>query len=147
MTAEATPVIPPPAPVPVPPTKFDPERTEFWLSSTSMTGTITAAFLSSKSPAVPWISLGTLVLTVTTYAILRTPLAALDKPGVKTRAFWGAVAIVVSSVATAISDADIPGLPPGITKAASMVVAALTAIGYNAIRYRAKNALMARGTT
>jgi hypothetical protein len=116
-------------------------RSETWLSALTSVG----AALSAYGPLAGgtnrqievWASMGALVLTVATQTLTRTALVA-DHPGWKTKAFWGSVAMVVASVALAISEANIPGLPPGITKSAAVGVAALTAAGYSGWRYRAK---------
>ena len=61
-----------------------------------------------------------------------------EHPGWKTRAFWGSIASIVGSMALAVSEADIPGLPVGLTKAASMTAATVISAGYTVSRYTAK---------
>lgn len=115
------------------------KASETWLSLITAVGAIVTAYTSSIEGAARWVALGVCVLLAAVYALFRTPLVNREgRPGVTTRAFWGALLGVVASVATAIGEAQIAGLPPQITQAASMVAGALVAAGYNVWRYRRK---------
>ena len=121
----------------IPPTKPEIERSELWVTLIGAIGSALSAMVAKSGSASIWVSFATLVATAATYAIMRTPIA-INPPGWKTPAFWGALATVAVSVTVAISEANIPGLPVGLTKIASIITAALTAAGYTAIRYSAK---------
>lgn len=83
------------------------------------------------------ISLIALAITVGTYTVFKTDLPSI-KPGWTSKPFWSAVVIVIGSVALAISETTIAGVPPGVTKAAGIIAAAVTAAGYTLLRFSAK---------
>jgi hypothetical protein len=113
-------------------------RSETWVSTLTSVGAVLSMAVSGKNEEIAmWASLGALVLTGVTQTLTRTALVS-DHPGWKTKAFWGSIATVAASVALAVSEANIPGLPPGITKIAAVVVAGLTAAGYSGWRWRYK---------
>jgi hypothetical protein len=120
--------------------KSEINRSESWVTTLSVVGSILTA-ITATSPAgshtMTILSVISALFTVVVYSMMRTPLAT-DHPGWKTKAFWGSILTVMASVALAITDIDIPGLPPGATKVASIISSVLTALGYTAIRYQAK---------
>ncbi len=79
------------------------------------------------------------ILSAGVFAIFKTPLVA-KRPGWKTKVFWTSVLTVIGSVALAVSELDIPGLPDGITRIASMITAGLSAAGYTVYRRQIKEA-------
>ena len=113
-------------------------KTEAWMSSIASLGALLTAYVSHIEGAATWVALGLCVLLTGVFAYFRTPLAAKDKPGVKTKTFWTAIVVIVASVATAVSEADIAGIPAQVTQIAGMVSAAVMALGYNIWRYRKK---------
>jgi len=119
--------------------KPDLERSEAWLSALSGVGALVAAYTARIEGAATWVALGVCVVLTAVYAFFRTPLAAEDRPGVRTKAFWTSIIVVLASVATAISEAAIAGIPPKVTQAAGMIAAAAVAMGYNVWRYKAKS--------
>jgi len=125
-----------------PPSKPEVTRSELWITVIGALGSALSAMVARSGSASIWVSFGTMVGTVAVYAIMRTPIAT-TRPGWKTPAFWASLATVLVSVTLAISEANIPGLPIGLTKIASIITAALTAAGYTAIRYSAKKNVVA----
>jgi FtsH-binding integral membrane protein len=121
----------------VPALKAEAAKSESWIVIITAMGALLSALTASHADAGKWISFGVTLATVLVYAVMRTPLAS-EKPGWKTKSFWASIAVVLASVATAVTEAEIPGLPPGVTKIASVIVAMLAALGYTAIRVSAK---------
>jgi len=113
------------------------KRSEAWLSLVTMVGVFASAMVGNNSTAMMSVSVAVLALTVGVFAIFKTDLPSV-KPGIKTKAFWSSVVTVVGSIALALSEADIAGLPSGVTKLASILSALVAAGGYTVIRYRAK---------
>lgn len=101
-------------------------------------GAVLTAYLSHIDGAATWIALGVCVFLTAAHAFRSTALAAPGGPGIKTKAFWSAVVVVVASVATAIAETDIAGIPAKVTQAAGLVAAAATAFGYRIWRYGKK---------
>lgn len=122
------------------PIKADTQKSEFWISVISTVGSLLSASLAKTPGAATWINFGALVVTIVAYVLMRTPIVAPSGPGWKSKSFWLAVPVLLLSIAVGISEANIPGLPPGVTQVASAFAIALTGAGYTAIRYRAKNA-------
>lgn len=119
--------------------KPDLERSEAWLSTLSGLGALVAAYTAHIEGSATWVAVGVCTVLAAVYAFFRTPLAAKDRPGVKTKAFWTSIIVVLASVATAISEADIAGVPAKVTQLAGMIGAAAVAMGYNVWRYRTKS--------
>jgi len=118
-------------------TKGDLGKTEFWLSLVTVATALTAAYGKGSSSGTWIVSLISVVLTAGSYAALRTGIVA-GTTGWKTKAFWGSMLTVVASCAAAVTNTEIPGLPEGTTKVASVISAALMAAGYTAIRAKEK---------
>jgi uncharacterized membrane-anchored protein len=113
------------------------QKSEMWLAVITSLGTLGAGFAMNSNT----VTVITLLLTAGTYAFFRTDLAA-TKPGWKTKAFWGALLSVVGSIALALSQANLPFLPPNVTKVAAMIAAGIASGGYTIYRYTVK-----KGTT
>ncbi len=113
-------------------------QSEAWLSAITGAGALATAYLSHITGAATWVALGLCVLLTGVFAFFKTPLAAKDKPGVKTKTFWTAVIVILASIATAVSEADIGGIPARVTQIAGMASSAAMALGYNIWRYRKK---------
>lgn len=113
-------------------------RTESWLSLITALGAVLTAHFSHIEGAASKIAAGVCVLLAAVYAIAHTPLTSSNRPGIKTKAFWGSIVVVLGSMAAALSEVSIEGLSPKITQAAALVVACVTAAGYNVWRYTAK---------
>jgi hypothetical protein len=113
------------------------ERSETWLTLITALGAMATAMVGQHPGSVTLVSAFVLVLSVGVYAFYKTDLPS-RKSGVKTKAFWASIATVVGSVALALSEADLPGLPAGVTKYAALISTLLTAAGYTIIRYNAK---------
>lgn len=111
-------------------------KSELWVNLLAGLGAALPAMFGNNTP--PWVTLGLLVLMTVVYTASRTPLVA-DKPGWKTKEFWISIAVIVATVAVAVAEAKIPGLPEGISKGASIIVAVCTAMGYTAVRLKIKN--------
>lgn len=114
------------------------KKSEAWLSTITGVGALLTAYVSQVEGAPMWVALGVCLVLTATYAFFRTPLAGTDSPGLKTKAFWTGVVVILASVATALSEADIAGIPAKVTQVAAMVSAAAVALGYNVLRYKAK---------
>lgn len=116
------------------PTNTDPKpelaKSESWVTIVAVLGAIAPLVGSNASKIITVISL---VISAGAYAFFHTSLPS-EKPGWKTPAFWTAVATIVGSVALALTQADLPFLPVGVTKVASVIVAAVTAAGYTIYR-------------
>ena len=116
--------------------KPDVQKSEAWTSIMAALGIIGAS-LSVTSTAGKIFVFGNLVITVGVYAYFHTSLPSM-RPGWKTKAFIGAAISIVGSVALALSEANFPFLPAGVTKYAAIVSAAITAAGYTIYRYQTK---------
>ena len=79
----------------------------------------------------------TVLFTSFVYALFRTPLVS-EHPGWRTKAFWGSIISIGGSMALALSEAEIPGLPPGVTRVASLAASSVVAAGYTVSRFTAK---------
>lgn len=115
-------------------------KSEVWLSAISSIGALATAYVSHLENAATWVALAVCLLLTGVYAFFHTPLAAKDRPGVKTKAFWTSVVVVVGSVVTALAESDVAGVPARITQIAGMISAGLTAVGYHVWRYTKKSA-------
>lgn len=113
---------------------------EFWLSLIT-TGLSVAVIMLKDGQAIAWASGIAAVLAAGVYALFQTKLPS-ENPGWKSKAFWGAVISVVGSMAVAVADLAIPGLPDGVTQIAAMIGAAVSAGGYTI--YRRQNKLATR---
>jgi len=113
------------------------ERSETWMALVASFGALASATVGSHSTAQTIVSVAVLVLTVGIYAYYKTDLPSKHS-GVKTKAFWVSMATVVGSVALALSEADMLGLGPNVTKYAALVSTLLSAAGYTVIRYNTK---------
>ena len=113
-------------------------KTEAWMSSIASLGVLLTAYVSHIEGAPTWVALGVCVLLTGIFAFFKTPLAAKDKPGVKTKTFWTAIVVIVASIATAVSEIDIAGIPAKVTQVAGMIASAAMALGYNIWRYKRK---------
>lgn len=122
--------------------KPDVQKSEFWMALVTIVGTLGASFATTGMVGKIF-ALAGLVLTAGVYAYFRTPLPS-EKPGWKTTAFLGAVLSIIASVAVAISEADLPFLPPGVTKVAAVVSAAIVSAGYSVYRFRVKRAVITK---
>lgn len=122
--------------------KPDVQKSEFWAALVTIVGTLGASY-STTTTVGKIFAVGGLILTVGVYAYFRTPLPS-EKPGWKTPAFLGAVLSIIASVALAISETDLGFLPPGVTKVAAVVSAAVASAGYSVYRYKAKRAAITK---
>jgi drug/metabolite transporter (DMT)-like permease len=116
------------------PRKANVARSEFQLSLVTILGTVLT--LVSREPTTTT-ALVSVILTAGAYAIFQTDIVS-KKPGWKTIPFWTSLLTVLASIALAISEANIPGLPEGVTRLAAVLAAALTSAGYTAYRYKVK---------
>jgi heme O synthase-like polyprenyltransferase len=130
---------PTPREIPVlPPTKNSTETTELWTSLATFLMTVVVTLTGTvKGSGSVIATIFSLVVMAGTYAFMNTPLAA-KRVGWKTPMFWSSVMTIVGSIALAFTEADIPGLPPGVTKISSIVAAGVAASGYNVYRYTHK---------
>lgn len=119
-------------------TKSIVQKSEAWLSAIAAGGALMTAYLSHIEGAATWIAVGVCLLLAGTYAFFRTPLAAPGAPGIKTRTFWTSIMVVVTSIAGALAEVNIAGVPAKVTQAAGVVSAALVAFGYTLWRYKKK---------
>ena len=110
-------------------------KTELWVNLLAGLGAVLPAVLDQTT--APWVSLVLVVLMTVVYTAARTPLVA-NKPGWKTKEFWISLAVILVSAALAVAEAKIPGLPEGVSKGASIIVAVCTAMGYTAVRLKVK---------
>lgn len=119
-------------------TKSVTAKSEALLSAVAGAGAVLTAYTSHIECAATWVALGTCLALTAIYAFFRTPLAAKDKPGVKTKPFWASIVVVVASIAAAVAETDIAGVSPKVTQIAGMISAAAVALGYNVWRYKRK---------
>lgn len=112
-------------------------RTENILTAIAGVGAAISAMTAEVQGAATWVALGVCVAMTGTFAFFKTSLPA-GVSGIHTRAFWISLLTILASVATAISEADIPGLPKGVTKIATTVSSLLIAFGYHVWRYTEK---------
>lgn len=119
---------------------------EFWLSLITTLMAVVMVLLKDHTRALAITSGVAAILSAGVFAFYRTPLLS-EKPGWKTPMFWGSIATVIGSMAAAVSEFELSFLPKGVTQAASMIVAGLTAAGYTIYRNRLKIAFMARRLT
>lgn len=123
------------------PVKAEITRTEFIISAITAIG---GALSAVETPN--WvISLLAIVATTLGYVLRRTDFA-VNPPGWKTARFWTSLAVIVGAVATAITEATIPGVPKAVMSTVIIVLAALTALGYQSTRFNTKKKAEA-GTT
>ena len=113
-------------------------KSEAWLSAIAVIGALLATHTSRIEGAATWVALGLCAVLTAVFAYFKTPLAAKNKPGVKTKTFWTAVVVVLGSVATAIAETDIAGVPARVTQIAGLISAGTVALGYNVWRYAIK---------
>lgn len=118
--------------------KRDVQKSEAWLSTVTALGALLTAYLSHVQGAATWIALGVCGALAAVYAYFRTPLASQKKPGWKTKTFWVSVTGIVGSVATAIAEIDIAGIPARVTQTSAMISAGIVALGYTIWRSRDK---------
>lgn len=113
--------------------------TEFWTTLMTCIG----VFLTSMHVKTSIVTLITTLVSVAmpaaVYTFYKTTLPS-KHPGVKTKAFWVALGTIAASIVLAVSEANVPGLPPSVTKVVAIIAASLTATGYTAIRVRQKKA-------
>ena len=120
------------------------QQSEFWLSLIASLLAIVMIFFKDEQ-AMAIASGIALTISAAVYAAFRTPLPS-EKPGWKTKTFWVSILTVFGSVAAAIDEVEMPGLPKGVTRIAAMVTAGLTAGGYTIYRYKGKLALSKKGS-
>lgn len=113
------------------------ERSETWMTLIAAFGAMASAMVGQHTGGNIAVSVGVLVLTVGVFSFYKTDLPS-KKSGVKTKAFWTGIATMLGSVALALSEADLPGLPAGVTKYAALVSTLVVAAGYTVVRYNAK---------
>lgn len=114
-------------------TKSDPAKTELWVHIISAISVLLTAYVGNN----PYVAVGVLVLTAVVYGVFHTNIIA-DCPGIKTKGFWAAIAVIGATIAGTLTDVGIPGLPPAVQRYASIAVTVLAALGYNAVRWKAK---------
>jgi hypothetical protein len=120
---------------PLPKLKRQHATTEMWMTvATALSAIATAVGGKVTGSGSLVAGLFSVVVTAVTYAALRTPLAA-KRSGWKTPLFWTSMLSILGSVSLAVSEADIPGLPPGVTKICAIVASGLAASGYTVYRY------------
>lgn len=112
------------------------QKSEAWASIVAVLGVFGAGFSITGTTGKVF-ALVSLLITVGTYAYFHTTLPSL-RPGWKTKAFLGAALSIVGSIALALSEANLPFLPAGVTKYAALMSAAISAAGYTVYRYQAK---------
>lgn len=121
------------------PTKKDLQKSEAWLSAITVIGAFLSTTLAHDKGNAKSVALFVVCLALAgVYAFFRTPLASSKVPGIKTKAFWSSLVVVVASMAAAIAETKIGVVPAGVTQTAGMVVAVVTALGYNVWRYKEK---------
>ena len=120
--------------------KSDIARSEAWLSTITALGSLLTVYLSHVEGATTWLALLICGVLGGVYAFFRTSLASKKRPGVKTKAFWTAIIVVAASIATAISESSVAGIPAPVVKVAGLISATAAALGYNIWRYRLKTA-------
>jgi uncharacterized membrane protein YfcA len=123
---------------PAPTAKSLVKKSEAWLSAIAAIGAVLTAYLSHIPGAATWVALGVCLALTAVFAFFKTPLASAKKPGIKTKTFWTSVIVVVGSIAAAVSEIDIAGVPAKVTQVAGMISAATMALGYNVWRVKDK---------
>lgn len=119
-----------------PQTKSNLQRSETWLSAIAAIGAVLT--VNAHKDLSVFVAVGVTVALAAAFAIFRTPLVNKKRPGVKTKAFWTALVVVLGSVAAAVAEADIPGVPAKVVQVAGAIAAGVTALGYNIWRYKGK---------
>lgn len=121
------------------PVKKDLQKSEAWLSAITVFGAFLSTTLAHDKGNAKSIALFVVCLALSgVYAFFRTPLAASKTPGIKTKAFWSSLFVVVASMAASISETAIGVMSPRVVHSAGMIVAVATALGYNVWRYSEK---------
>ena len=115
---------------------------EFWLSMIT-TGLSLVMFVVKDGNALAWASGIAAFLSAGVYALFQTKLPS-ENPGWKSKAFWTAMVSVFGSMAVAVADIHIPGLPDVVTQIAAMIAAAVSAGGYTIHRRANKSAAQAK---
>lgn len=116
------------------------QTSEFWLSLITTILSVLMVMLKDGT-AIAWASGIAAVMSAGVYALFQTPLPS-DNPGVKSKVFWTSVVTIVGSMAVAVSEMSIPGIPPAVIQVAGMISAAIAAGGYTI--HRRQNKLTAR---
>ena len=115
------------------------KKSEVWLSVITAIGAVVTAYTSHIQGAATYIAIAACLLLTGVYAFFKTPLASSDgRPGVKSKAFWVSIIVVLGSLAAAFSELKIPGVPAKVAQALEMIPALVTAAGYNIWRYQKK---------
>lgn len=114
------------------------QKSEVWLSVITAIAAVFNVYLAHIEGIGVWIALGSCIALAAVYTFFKTSLASQSRPGWKTKPFWVAIGTVVASVAAAIAETPIPGLPPKIAQIAGVVTTVAMALGYNIWRYREK---------
>lgn len=115
------------------------QTSEFWLSLITTLLSVVMVVLKDGQ-AIAWASGIAAVMAAGVYAFFQSPLPS-EKPGVKSKVFWTSVITIVGSVAVAVSELTIAGIPPAVIQVAGMISAAVTAGGYTIHRRQNKLAV------
>lgn len=120
------------------PLKSPAKTTEFWTTlATTLTSFVIAFNPKHATVITTVIALLAVAIPACVYAYGQTTLPS-SRPGWKTKSFWTAVITIVGTVSLAVSETDIPGLPPGVTRLAALVAAGIATAGYSLLRFKAK---------
>jgi len=118
------------------------QTSEFWLSL--ITTMLSVAMVVLKDgQAIAWASGIAAVISAGVYAFFQSPLPS-EQPGVRSKVFWTSVITIVGSVAVAVSELAIPGIPHTVVQVAGMISAAIAAGGYTIHRRQNKLAAHAK---
>ncbi len=118
--------------------KSELSKSESWVTIVAVLGAVAPLLDAAVSK---WVTLLAALIAAASYFHTSLP---SDRPGWKTPAFWGSIATIVGSTAVVLTNTDFPFLPAGVTKVASLIVAAVTAAGYTLYRYSVKQAVASK---
>jgi hypothetical protein len=112
------------------------KTSEMWISILTVVSNLVLALAAQNK----WVAVAAafcIALVGGAYAYFRTDLPS-TKPGWKTKIFWTSIVVIIGSAALNLAETTIPGLSPNVSKYASMIAAAIVAMGYTLIRVGTK---------